>query len=142
MQTFLPFFSFARSAECLDNKRLGKQRVEVLQILNVLQRGGSGGWVNHPAVRMWRGYEAGLAFYGMIICNEWRRRGFNDTVLDKIQSTYLNGSVNLPLWLGDDAFHRSHQSNLLRKDPAHYSKYFPSVRHDLPYVWPVPKETK
>ncbi|MFN7881952.1 MAG: pyrimidine dimer DNA glycosylase/endonuclease V, partial [bacterium] len=33
MQTFLPSPSFAESARILDNKRLGKQRVECKQIL-------------------------------------------------------------------------------------------------------------
>ena len=37
MQTFLPYKSFERSVQVLDNKRLGKQRVEAFQILNVLQ---------------------------------------------------------------------------------------------------------
>lgn len=31
MQTFLPYFSFIESAKVLDNKRLGKQRVEALK---------------------------------------------------------------------------------------------------------------
>lgn len=53
MQTFLPYKSFAESAACLDNKRLGKQRVEVLQILKALHNP-SYGWQNHPAVKMCR----------------------------------------------------------------------------------------
>ena len=36
MQTFLPYPDFAKSAMCLDNKRLGKQRIECLQILKAL----------------------------------------------------------------------------------------------------------
>lgn len=40
-------------------------------------------------------------------------------------------------------FHRSHRSNLLRKDPDHYGPIFlpdePSLRDDVPYVWPVPR---
>jgi Pyrimidine dimer DNA glycosylase len=36
MQTFLPFPSFEESARVLDNKRLGKQRVETMQILKAL----------------------------------------------------------------------------------------------------------
>ena len=43
----------------------------------------------------------------------------------------------LPPWLGDPALHRSHQSNLVRKDPAFYKEHFPDVPDDLPYVWPV-----
>ena len=33
MQTFLPYENFAASAAVLDNKRLGKQRVETLQVI-------------------------------------------------------------------------------------------------------------
>ena len=60
MQTFLPYKSFRKTALCLDNKRLGKQRVETLQILRALTGyyNQSGAWLNHPAVKMWRGYEA------------------------------------------------------------------------------------
>ena len=43
----------------------------------------------------------------------------------------------LPPWLGDADFHRSHRSALLRKDPAHYRPFFPDVPDDLPYVWPA-----
>jgi hypothetical protein len=39
MQTFLPYPDFAKSAAVLDNKRLGKQRVECLQILTALRFG-------------------------------------------------------------------------------------------------------
>lgn len=39
MNTFLPYPSFKDSAKCLDNKRLGKQRVECLQILRTLEIG-------------------------------------------------------------------------------------------------------
>ena len=33
MQTFLPYADFAQSAKALDPKRLGKQRVETIQIV-------------------------------------------------------------------------------------------------------------
>jgi hypothetical protein len=36
MQTFLPYEDFTLSAQVLDYRRLGKQRVEALQIYNVL----------------------------------------------------------------------------------------------------------
>lgn len=39
MQTFLPENTFSLSAACLDNKRLGKQRVEAKQILMTLEIG-------------------------------------------------------------------------------------------------------
>lgn len=60
MQTFLPYPSFTLSAICLDNKRLNKQILECDQILNALAPGSTSGWRNHPAVKMWRGYEPAL----------------------------------------------------------------------------------
>ena len=72
MQTFLPEVTFTASAKALDNKRLGKQRVEVLQLLRALS-GESKGWVNHPACKMWHGFEMALAVYGLAICDEWKK---------------------------------------------------------------------
>ena len=46
MQTFLPYKSFNKSFKVLDYRRLGKQRVEAMQILNVLLgRRKTKGWV-------------------------------------------------------------------------------------------------
>ena len=42
MQTFLPYPDFIASARVLDSKRLGKQRVEALQVLRGLIRPGYG----------------------------------------------------------------------------------------------------
>lgn len=82
MQTFLPYPDFGRSARVLDRRRLGKQRVEVKQILRAL-RNPSSGWRNHPAVRMWRGHEYSLLSYGVAVCSEWRSRGYRDSLLDE-----------------------------------------------------------
>ncbi len=144
MQTFLPYPSFRRTAAVLDDRRLGKQRVEVLQILRAIRRPNYG-WRHHPVVRMWRGYEEALASYGVAICAEWTRRGHPDTCLTQILDELGGNSVSqhdlrkrgkLPPWLGRRSFHRSHQSSLLRKDPARYGRSFIGVPADLPYVWP------
>ena len=78
-------------------------------------------------------------WYGLIVCHEWRKRGFKDTCFEKIaayQESPLSPWLNrLPDWITGD-FCRSHQSNLKRKDPAHYGPLFPDVPDDLPYVWP------
>lgn len=136
MQTFLPYADFAQSAKCLDNKRLGKQRVEALQILKALSDPAYG-WQNHPAVRMWRGHQGMLAHYGFEICTEWKRRGFNDTCREKIIKYGDLATLIKPLWLGDPAFHASHRSNLLRKLPSHYAQFGWTEPDNLPYVWPV-----
>lgn len=160
MQTFLPYPDFDESARVLDDKRLGKQRVENLQIMSVLERHrvtgmySTGkyrveafdprGWVNHPAVRMWRGHECSLLVYQAAICDEWTRRGFQDTCMKKtaaIHQARCNEGWEFlgehPSWFGDEALHLSHRSNLVRKDPERYGPMFPDVRSDLEYVWPV-----
>jgi len=136
MQTFLPYPDFKSSAAVLDMRRLGKQRVETLQILSVLL-GGSKAWSNHPACKMWRGYEQGLVDYGISITNEWISRGYKDTCLDKIAKFSNGRDIIFPPWFGNEEFHRSHQSNLIRKLPEHYQIYFPDVPNDLPYIWPI-----
>lgn len=137
MQTFLPLPDFAASAAVLDRQRLGKQRVEVTQILGAL-RGRASGWVNHPAVRMWHGHEVALARYGLAMIAEWTLRGYKDTCGPKI-GALVDGipDLKLPWWLGDEAFHLSHRSNLIRKLPEHYAPLWPGTPDDLPYVWPV-----
>lgn len=152
MQTFLPFPGFAESAGALDARRLGKQRVEALQVLRGLIVPGYG-WRHHPAVRMWTGYEEALVRYGLEICRVWTAAGRRDTCAASLLADFtgstrrpggavrtrdeLAAAGDLPPWLGDAAFHRSHRSALLRKDPDFYGALFPGVPDDLPYVWPA-----
>ena len=136
MQTFLPTPDFATSARWLDRRRLGKQRLEALQILRGL-RGYTQGWNNHPAVQQWRGYEAALAQYGLACCAEWTARGYIDNMaplLRALQST-LEPAV-LPPWLGDARLHASHRAALLAKDYAWYSQFGWSESPGIDYYWP------
>jgi hypothetical protein len=149
VQTFLPYPGFLRSARALDQKRLGKQRVETIQVLRGLTDPNYG-WRHHPAVKMWAGHEEALVRYGVEICAVWRELGFPDTCEETMRADLAHArnvvvvrtqqelaeAGDLPGWLGDEDFHRSHQSALVRKDPAHYRRFFPDVPDDLPYVWP------
>lgn len=150
MQTFLPYPDFRASATVLDQRRLGKQRVEALQVLRALVRPGYG-WRHHPAAAMWAGYEEALVRYGLDVCAVWRAMGHDDTVAASLAAdlTEATGSTHvrvqpdlaaesdLPPWLGDGDFHRSHQSALVRKDADHYGRLFPDVPPGLPYIWPA-----
>ena len=149
MQTFLPYADFDATARVLDDRRLGKQRVEVLQVLRALTRPVYG-WKHHPAVLMWAGHEEALVAYGVAICREWCRRGHADTCLAKIVDDAAGSGVtgtrshaelatagDLPPWLRDEALHRSQRSALVRKDPDFYRGRFGGVGDDLEYVWPV-----
>lgn len=151
MQTFLPYADFERSARALDRRRLGKQRVETLQIVRALTVPGYG-WANHPATLMWRGFEEAVGCYGLVCCRVWTELGFGDTCAATILTDLraagvsevrtqpeLEAAGRLPGWLGAEELHRSHQSALVRKDPDVYRKLFPDVPDDLPYFWPVRK---
>ena len=147
MQTFLPYADFAESARVLDHRRLGKQRVEALQILRAVTIP-TYGWQHHPAVNMWRGHVEALTTYGVVISREWTRRGNADTCEAQIAEFAAGRLLTqaelaerglLPPWLGDEAFHLAHRSALLRKDPDWYRPLFGDVPDDLPYVWPVRK---
>lgn len=149
MQTFLPLPDFAASAATLDDRRLGKQRVEALQVLRALTRV-TYGWKRHPAVRMWAGHAEGVAAYGLAVCDEWVARGRADTCAATIGTDLAAAGLpaprtqaelaavhRLPDWLGDERLHRSHRAALVRKDPQHYGPLFPDADPDLPYFWPV-----
>lgn len=146
VQTFLPFADLRRSALALDSRRLGKQRVETLQIMRALTVPGYG-WQNHPAVRMWRGYRPALMAYQRETCDAWTGRGFADTCLAKTEEAlarepadadaYAAGEILLPAWFGRDDVHESHRSKLVEKDEEHYAPLFPGSRPGLDYVWPV-----
>jgi hypothetical protein len=137
VNTFLPWPDITRTAKSLDNKRLGKQRVEALQILRA-NLGLTSGWRNHPAAVMWRGHEGYLYMYTNAMCIEWRQRGYEDNVQARLQEIYAEHDLqgwDPPWWWGNDEIHKSHRSNLKRKDPVWYRF---RVRQDLPYKWPTP----
>jgi hypothetical protein len=104
---------FIPTVSCLDYRRLGKQRVECLQILKTINTGAvrckwchqgvllciceqgrrqfetePTPWFNHPAVRMWRGYPTGLVTYAQAVCTEWKHRGYRDSCEQKILDLY------------------------------------------------------
>jgi hypothetical protein len=145
MQTFLPYREFARSAQVLDTPRLGKQRVETLQVLRALELGDYG-WQGHPVVRMWRGRTPALVVYGLEMVRAWRDRGHADSTYEliaefapQVEAASQAGLAEkglLPTWLGDGRIHLSHRSALVRKDPDFYRPVFGDVPDDLPYHWP------
>lgn len=150
MQTFLPYPSFKESAKVLDRRRLGKQRVETLQILQtLLVPTPKKSWKNHPAVKMWKGHEYLLLIYQNHICDEWISRGYKDTCKQKskeIFSSFIDQLTTeeeiiqhyrIPEWFGDERLHSSHRSNLLRKDLEHYSQFNWTEPSTLAYFWPV-----
>lgn len=145
MQTFLPFPDFRQSAAVLDRARLGKQRVEALQVLRALVIP-EYGWQSHPAVQMWMGYVPAMTMYGLAMVDEWTARSGEDTTREKImefapQAAHPAYAAKIPMppWLGNPELHLSHRSKLIAKDPQFYTPLFPGTEPDLEYFWPEPK---
>lgn len=153
MQTFLPFSSYKETAKVLDYRRLGKQRVETWQILNVLLQlkknpAAKLAWMNHPIVRAWQNYEYQLCKYGIEICKEWVRRGYKDTMLSRFENLLFElafcwhknkGNLNnhKPKWLKNEKILKSHRAALLFKDFDYYKQFNWKEKPKLDYVWPV-----
>ena len=123
MQTFLPSSSFEESAKWLDDRRLNKQILEARTIYEIIISGKiEGAWVNHPIVKMWRGYPEALVLYYNACLDQWKNvRGRNHSY--KLIIGDKPDNVVLPPWLGDERLYSSHRANLLRKDYNFYSKY-------------------
>lgn len=162
MQTFVPLFGSADTAQVLDRARLNKQALEGWQILmNLVQLDPQGnhrvskGWSNHPAVKMWRGHEGALTIYIVKMVMEWEKRGYKSTIAKKAITTYIQAiklgritkdSHRLPEWMRDkdlfDKISSSHRKALLVKDYEWYSQFgwpedIGSKPETYEYVWPV-----
>ena len=139
MQTFMPFTNFGECAQVLDRQRLGKQRVEAWQIYQSLTDPDYG-WKNHPAVRMWEGYEWALCAYGMAICEEWIDRGYVDNMRPRFQHEFNRfdwmDQGRIPYWYGG-YIHETHRAMLHWKDPIHYADLYGTFDPEITdYYWP------
>ena len=113
---------------------MGKQRIEGIQILNVLL-GRSKAWQNHPIVKAWRGYENALKYYINCIIIEWMERGFSNNMdLFDIPKVMI-----VPWWKNWKRLHYSHRAMLLHKDPFLLSNKFevPPEYTSYGYIWTI-----
>jgi len=130
MQVFRPYVDHAASARFLDDKRLGKQRIETKQVLLAILRrsgvlnDGRKGWINHPIVLLYfnngKPYIDDLVGYFYAVIDEWERRGFrNNIVLNDIEPLLgrLESSSGTPV---TPTMAREYRRVLLLKEPCHY----------------------
>ena len=148
MQTFVPYTDMYESAAVLDNKRLNKQLLEGRQIYSILSSGRTkGGWVRHPAVLMWKGYDNALFEYLIAIKYECDERSIStEKNWDAIQEMYdwnwdRGDNIVMPPWWGDERVHESHRNNLYVKDPEYYAEFGNDSRvtccDTCNYFWPT-----
>jgi hypothetical protein len=146
MQTFITDHNVSIAAKNLDNTRLGKQRVEALQIFECLEVPESKSYQNksmrnHKAVQMWEGYSKFLIeVYVAEILYQWQEvRGFNNSKCFTKYMKYRNIVGEYPIirphWITDE-FIEAHRSNLIAKYPGFYRPLFPNTKDGLEYIWP------
>jgi len=158
MQTFLPYQDFEEVAADLDSKRLNKQILECYQILNVLSNPSpTAGWRNHPAVKMWRGYEVALFNYAMTMVSEADARSIrtekNVANLQRLRRERgMDWGITMPVWFSNNKIMKrvttTHKANLYKKAPELYPQFVSAVSDNnnkpccatCQYYWVTHKE--
>lgn len=142
MNTFVTHYDHRVTFARMDSRRLGKQRVECLQIIRyAIGADPDFAWASHPAVRMWARHTHELLRYAIEASTEWISRGYADNLRQRFHQILHWYSVQAttdrrgPEWLADPRQHVAHCSNLVRKDPKYYARFWPQIPADFPYIW-------
>jgi hypothetical protein len=151
MQTFLIDKDLQNSSQLLDYRRLGKQRVEAIQVADVLLRkagllnDGKKGWINHVVLSYWYNEEGNwlpaLLDYTQVTIDEWISRGYKNTIdLTKWrnlvgQYPYLFRFDNPPWAKYADEIILTHRAKLLQKDTVYYMNTFMEHNIAIPFNW-------
>lgn len=132
MQIFLPYPDFKQSVECLNNIHLNSQKWNCQVMAKTFTRNDR--WASHPTFLAWKPYYESFKYYHDLVVDEWLKRGFR-TIAVKYETPKPDKRF-LPWFIGEEMFHQSHRSNLLRKDPTYASRFGWRDPDDLPYLWP------
>lgn len=135
MQTFLPYKSFHKTASCLDYKRLGCQRKEAKQMIDIITSAKTykTKWIeNHPCTQMWKKHIHALKYYFNVISEEWVSRGYQHN----LGFYELPDQFDLPRFLGNEDFHSRHRAALLDKNFEYYKYFEWSEEPKQDYIWP------
>src|SRR5579871_5412727 len=99
VNTFFVDFDPKVTMAILDTKRLGKQRVEAMQIIEALEGNSKSKTIpNHPATKMWKGYVDALKDYYNCAVQEWIDRG-KDNNMDLFE---LKEDPEYPPWCDNE----------------------------------------
>ena len=180
MQTFLPVgppysvlqhlsifcileLCFRASLAVLDNRRIGKQRVEALQLIKAIELRAKAkqydpndiaayfkdkglrrpGWISHVCTLMWEDHLEALKLYMNCAIKEWCTRKNKDgrPTKNTMKLVHVDTSkiTRLPPFIGDDEFHAVHRSNLIYKDAEYYGQALWTEEPCTGYIWILSK---
>lgn len=155
-------YAFTWTLRFLDSKRLGKQRIEALDIYRINSQCPCGTsdkhmalltkkYSNHPIVKMWKGHEYALLLYGLTACDLWINCGYNDTTREKfaneiLKYRFIDNIPRYPKWWHIEEIHLSHVCNLIRKNKNFYGPIYCNTNNECyaqqiqamssrPYIW-------
>lgn len=149
MQVFRPYVDWARSAGVLDDRRLGRQRVETILVARTILRGlgligdGKRGWLTHPIVQLYlnggRPYLPDLLKYFYALVDEWERRGYRNG-MDAADVERAVKRVDCDWGTPITHVHEvEYRRVLILKDPCHYlSKFSREEIEEVLATPPVP----
>lgn len=159
MQTFMVSTDLRECASVLDHYDItvidknGREKT-FTRLGNQFYREGltliRGGWPNHPAAKMWKGYEYALGMYLLALAERLADEGhntpaFHDQIVEINDIMDACDNEDFPPWWGDDEIYATHRGTLLYKAPEHYEQ-FGWAEAPLPpnpetgkfqYKWPV-----
>ena len=159
VNVFITSTNLEECARNLDYRRLGKQRLECIEIIE------GDSWKNHPCYLMWKNNKEALKIYFNHILREWISRGFQNSLafysIDESkaqfyditydENTYLTtisnpkineNSILFPKWFCWKPLILSQRASLLRKDEVYYSsKFEKTIFFQTGYLWMNTLET-
>lgn len=146
----------------LDYQRLGKQRVEARQIIDILEFYDLNGfipdqgWIDHKVTKMWKGHTKALKCYFNEVVKYWIKLGYenNYELYENVECEIIRCKFDgkkaifekeanentFPISFSFPPFHFSHRAALYMKNPDYYSYLIdentkPYIRKG--YLWPT-----
>lgn len=150
LTTYVPMADAVEVAEILNNVDIGHVASTVHSLLKEMHAETPCYLRDHPYYKMWVGHAPALAAYGLAMCDEIRKRDRFETrdareVFEAVEegirqhleyATAADYTLTYPQWWGDVELHLAHQSELVRRYPGHYMKYFPDIPMTIAPFWP------
>ncbi len=132
MMIWLPYPDFTKSVSCLNTQHLNRQRANC----QVLSKSfiSPNRWNHVPTFKAWKNYYEVFQYYHDVCVKEWVKRGFRTIAV--LYEAPKPDKRDLPWFIGEEQYHASHRSNLLRLDPTYAGIEGWREPSNLPYLWP------